>query len=134
MSAKKYSHGEAFALMWYACRCGHRERIWNSRDGVTPFGGVRCPSCGKCGLDGGLSHVHFGNDECRPDHELVPGQRYWRDGNSSDAVAIIEKRIAIFAGRGQAVPRAVAKRLRDDAKNQTGEWQRGWPMLDQLPL
>src|SRR5438128_138761 len=39
-------HGEAFMLMWYECRgCGARERVWNSRDGVTPFG-MGCASCG----------------------------------------------------------------------------------------
>ena len=32
-----HNHREAFCLMWYACPCGHAERYWNSRDGVTPF-------------------------------------------------------------------------------------------------
>jgi len=32
----QHRHAEAFKLMIYACSCGHRETIWNSRDGVTP--------------------------------------------------------------------------------------------------
>jgi hypothetical protein len=63
-----YQHKEAFALMWYACACGHRERFWNSRDGVTPFGGIECPSCGEKGMSmtGGLSHIRFDLDEHAP--------------------------------------------------------------------
>ena len=37
----KHNHAEAFKLMIYACEnpdCLHQEKIWNSRDGVTPFG------------------------------------------------------------------------------------------------
>jgi hypothetical protein len=34
-----FAHVEAFKLMFYASKDGKRiERIWNSRDGVTPFG------------------------------------------------------------------------------------------------
>lgn len=67
---ENYQHAEAFCLMWYGCQCGHRERIWNSRDGVTPFT-LRCPSCGELTL----SHVDWGLDERRPDHIPAYGQR-----------------------------------------------------------
>ena len=126
----KYAHGEAFALMWYACPCGHRERIWNTRDGVTPFGGLLCASCGQAGLDGGLQHVWFTADSCQPDHKLNDGQLFFRDGTAADAVSIIEKRFRIFASRGQAVPQDVQLRMIADARNQTGEWQPGWPMTE----
>jgi hypothetical protein len=34
-----YKYGEAFKLMLYRCDFGcHTELLWNSRDGVTPFG------------------------------------------------------------------------------------------------
>jgi hypothetical protein len=58
MEQKDCKNGDAFMLYWYACvegppyytkirgilkrmrsdPCGHRERIWNMRDGVVPFG------------------------------------------------------------------------------------------------
>lgn len=121
----KYDHPEAFALMWYACNCGHRERIWNSRDGVTPFGGVSCISCG-----GSLTHVDFKLDEPRPDHELRLGQLFWRDGTAGDAITIIKNRIRIWQERRKPMPEEIAEQLLEDARNQTGEWGRRWPMLD----
>lgn len=117
-------HKEAFALMWYACGCGHRERIWNSRDGVTPFGTL-CPSCGQPNM----KHVAWGQDERKPDHKLVKGQRYWRDGTADEAVAIIERRLQRFAEQGAPAPEDVAERLLTNARNQEGEWRQGWPIL-----
>ena len=57
-----YNHKEAFCLMTYRCNdCGFEERIWNSRDGVTPFG-LACPQCK------GHNHLHadWQNDQCNP--------------------------------------------------------------------
>lgn len=39
-----YAHNDGFLLMTYACKAGHREVIWNSRDGITPFM-VDCRTC-----------------------------------------------------------------------------------------
>jgi hypothetical protein len=125
-----YRHKEAFALMWYACPCGHRERIWNSRDGVTPFGGIACVSCGGNGIGGGLTHVEFHRDEYAPDHTLRVGQLYFRDGTAAEAVAIIERRLKAFADQGHIAPDHVAKQLLADAQNQTGEWNAGWPISE----
>lgn len=119
-------HGEAFALMWYACPCGHRERIWNSRDGVTPFGGIFCQSCGRPDMQ----HVDWREDNCQPDHKLHPGQRYWRDGTVEEALRIIDKRVTLFAVNNQPIPADIIARLQDAARAQKGEWQKGWPMLD----
>ena len=58
--------------MWYACPCGHQERIWNSRDGVTPFS-AQCPSCG--GLT--MQHERWAEDVCLPEHRPPTGQRVW---------------------------------------------------------
>jgi hypothetical protein len=68
----KHQHAEAFCLMWYACRCGHQERIWNSRDGVTPFG-TRCPSCNQPTLQ----HERWSEDAYAPDFKPAFGQRQW---------------------------------------------------------
>ena len=69
-----YAHAEAFCIMWYSCPCGHRERMWNSRDGVTPFN-TSCPSCG--GID--FAHSNFDADVHSRDHKPHPGQRVWVD-------------------------------------------------------
>lgn len=129
-SVKMRAHKEAFALMWYACKCGHRERIWNSRDGVTPFGGILCISCGGGGLKGGLSHVDFHLDEPAPDHQLRDGQLFFRDGTAEDAVKIIERRIVHFADAGKPIPDDIAEMFRQHAREQTNEWHEGWPMVE----
>lgn len=82
-----HSHPEAFCLMWYKCRlCGHMERYWNSRDGVTPFGTI-CPSCG----DSSVIHVHWGEDKYAPTHKPHLGQRVW--------VSMTKERATKFAQR-----------------------------------
>jgi hypothetical protein len=120
----KYQHREAFALMWYACDCGHRERLWNSRDGVTPYGGLACPSCGGTGLRGGMSHVKFAADVCV--------QQFFRDGTAAEAVAIMARRIKRFASIGHSIPDDVAAKLLASAREQRDEWQPGWPMVDRF--
>lgn len=62
-----HNHAEAFCLMWYQCKdCGAKERIWNSRDGVTPFG-MRCPSCGRADY----YHTYFGSDLYAPNWPMI---------------------------------------------------------------
>ncbi len=70
LTARGHMHAEAFCLMQYACACGHREVIWNSRDGVTPFC-LNCPSCGEADLH----HVNFKGDVYAPKHSPHHGQR-----------------------------------------------------------
>jgi hypothetical protein len=80
MNKPPYKHKEAFCLMWYACKnCTHKERYWNSRDGVTPFS-TRCPSCGLPEL----YHVLWGEDMARPNHQPHHGQRIWVSATSED--------------------------------------------------
>lgn len=79
-------HAEGHALMWYACRCGHRERIWNSRDDVTPYV-VPCPSCGRTSL----SHVDFERDEVSKCYEPHEGQRVFVDMARDPAEQIVER-------------------------------------------
>lgn len=91
----EHRHKEAFCLMWYACRCGHREQFWNSRDGVTPFG-LQCPSCGS--LD--FHHVDFFRDRYAPNHAPHPGQRVWVDMSLARAESIAKQRIQMAKDRG----------------------------------
>lgn len=119
-------HKEAFCLMWYACKCGHRERIWNSRDGVTPFG-CTCPSC-----KGTMSHVEWHNDMPSRHHKLIGGQRFWRDGTPDEAEAIMRRRIEQAKGtQWEADAEMVAvliKSARDESDE--SEFRKGWPVLD----
>lgn len=67
-------HGEAFMRMQYRCKgCGAVEVIWNSRDGVTPFG-VDCRSCG-----GEATHVAWAEDRYAPDFMPPLGSRIFVD-------------------------------------------------------
>lgn len=127
MPKVKYEHAEAFNLMWYCCfnsMCQHTEQIWNSRDGVAPFT-LRCPSCGK--LD--LTHVNWSMDVHAPEHKLHKGQRYFRDGTAKEAIQIIHDRVLKAHESGDPIPHSVVSDLLRDAKEQTGEWLKGWPML-----
>lgn len=70
-----HSHKEAFCIMTYRCKdCGFEERIWNSRDGVTPFC-IGCPNCK------GHNHYHddWFMDRYAPCHSMImkAGERYF---------------------------------------------------------
>lgn len=118
-------------LMVYRCSdCGHQETIWNSRDGVTPFG-VACPSCN----DGNMRHVDWWRDAYAPSHQLRPGQRYFRDGTPEEAAAIMRHRLEMLVGGPYEVGPDKAAELIELARDgREGEFQPGWPKLDQAPL
>lgn len=138
-----HTHGEAFCLMTYSCvgkhvpaapgsknfmdrteGCGHREIIWNSRDGVTPFG-MGCPSCG-----GDLQHVSWSADVYTPNHKPNHGQGIWRDGTPDDAERIMRKRIESCIGTQYECNAARTEELVQIARNGgEGEFQTGWPMF-----
>src|SRR5215469_16924087 len=121
-------HKEAFCLMWYACKCGHRERVWNSRDGVTPFG-MGCPSCGKSTL----LHVDWELDVPSPAHQLASGQGFWRDGTPDDAERIMTKRLDGAVGTPYEVDIDMRLELIAIARSDTtGEFGHGWPMFERF--
>lgn len=127
----EYRHKEAFALMWYQCdKCDHLERFWNSRDGVTPFGGVSCPSCGSKGLLGGLQHILFHLDEHAPDHKPHPGQRVWRDGTDEEAREILRRRFGELEKMGHPVPDNVKEGMLAGVGQFSSEFNPGWPMWE----
>lgn len=74
-----YEQAEAFCLMTYACKYGHRETIWNSRDGVTPF----IVTCARCGAE--ANHVDWGKDVCDPLYQPKPGERFFVSMTPHDA-------------------------------------------------
>ena len=111
--------------MWYRCGdCGHAERIWNSRDGVTPFM-MSCPSCGQPKLQ----HGEWESDECLPDHTLRIGQRFWRDGTSDEAVAAMKRRIEILKDEYPTTAED-QEELIEAARSGKDEFKPGWPYLD----
>lgn len=117
-----HNFGEAFMLMWYACdKCGHCERIWNSRDGITPFGSA-CPSCGSV-----MNHVEWERDEYAPNHVLHQRQRFWRDGTPDEAEAIMRRRIATYS----CPPQTAAQLIAAVKSGTFDEFRAGWPMLDE---
>lgn len=120
-----HQHGEAFMLMQYACKdCGHRETIWNSRDGVTPFG-CSCPSCGKT-----LLHTEWQRDVYAPNHKLNKGQGFWRDGTPDEAEAIMRRRIEQMRDKYPCTPEKEAELIKMAREGgDSGEFQKGWPML-----
>lgn len=94
-----FNHKEAFCIMTYRCKCcGFEERIWNSRDGVTPFC-IACPSCGK------PEHYHedWHNDRYAPLHMVFmeKGQRMFVNMTKERAREYAAKNVdrAIESGR-----------------------------------
>lgn len=125
MRTIEYNHGEAFCLMWYACQCGHRERIWNSRDGVTPFA-ASCPSCKDT-----MRHVDWSLDVRETDHKPLIGQKIWRDGTPDEAEAIMRRRLEKVKGTQWAPTPEIADKLIKSARDAApeSEFHKGWPML-----
>lgn len=118
-------HNEAFMLMHYGCRCGHREVIWNSRNGVTPFA-LGCPSCGELSL----THVDWHRDTYAPDHAPHRGQRFFRDGTPEEAEAIMRARIEKLRGQYPLSPEQVEQYCREAREGTDGTYRKGWPAID----
>jgi len=65
MSKEKFNHKEAFCHMRYRCEiCGEEIMIWNSRDGVTPFG----VSCINKLCSGSMTHINWNQDKFDKDY------------------------------------------------------------------
>jgi hypothetical protein len=67
-----YQHAEAFCFMLYRDTRGNEEWIWNSRDGVTPYG-VRS----REGYE--ATHAEWHRDRCDPEHVPAVGDRIFVD-------------------------------------------------------
>lgn len=64
-----FIHKEAFCIMEYHCKkCNKSEKIWNARDGVTPF----MLGC-KCG--GEMRHINWHGDKREVEHIPQDGER-----------------------------------------------------------
>ena len=74
-----YKHGEAYCHMQYRCSNGHLMIIWNSRDGVTPFG-MKCREC-----DADALHINWQQDQCDPLYQPRAGELIWVTMTMEDA-------------------------------------------------
>lgn len=116
---KKHKFGEAFMLMQYKCRdCGHTETIWNSRDGVVPFG-CPCPTCGT----GDMHHIHWDCDCYAPGHFPHRGQGVWIDMPRSLVPVVVSGVLGVY---GDAVPPGLAEALTENYGPGT-PWLIRWP-------
>ncbi len=89
-----YNHGEAFCLMKYVCKgCGFQEILWNSRDGVTPFG----ISCERC-HGHNMLHDAWQLDTFEPKYIPVPGQRIFIDLTREVMAEVVKKRLESARG------------------------------------
>lgn len=127
-----YLYKEALCLMKYATKDGAEvEWIWNSRDGVTPFG-VRSRS----GVE--MFHVQWQNDIRRPNYEPLPGERLFVDITPGYAELLATRNIdqywdhdeypmrEAFADKEEAVKRIAADYLGDGDRPtlvEAAEWQ-----------
>lgn len=82
---------DAFLIQTYTCKNGHRERIWNSRDGVTPFV-VTC----RCGAE--ARHVSMRDDVYALEHVPAAGERIFADPTDDDRRALAERRFQELKG------------------------------------
>lgn len=132
----RHAHAEAFNLMIYRCDRGHEERIWNSRDGVTPFI-IDCRYCENAEA----VHHDWNRDQYLPTYHLTAGDRFFRDGTIEEARSILRNRFArhreqlvdIFgmgitstALRGRTVEEVID----DILAEHPSEFRAGWPMID----
>ena len=136
----QHRHSEAFCLMWYACKCGHRERAWNSRDGVTPYM-LECPSCGELPL----RRLAWKSGVRCPNHTPNPGQLVFRDGTADEAEQIMRDRLdALHLGDSftderkakliEGARKTAMGELNHEDKNFNHEFQPGWPMVTRSRL
>ena len=88
--ANGHQHAEAFCLMTYATDDRTLvEVIWNSRDGVTPFG-VRS-------VDGReMTHIDWHRDNYAPDFIPQPGQRVFGDLTRARAERLATERAELW--------------------------------------
>lgn len=91
-----YSHAEAYCLMKYSAKDGSEvEWIWNSRDGVTPFGVLNRSRTVE------LFHVEWDLDRRVPHYRPQPGERIFVDLTPERAEHFARRRIELYWNEGE---------------------------------
>lgn len=124
----EYWHKEAFKQMLYACQeCGFLEILWNSRDGVTPYG-ISCRHCA-----GDALHKHWHLDHHMPDWTPTPGTRIFKDMTPERLRASLRKRIERYWNQpGAAVKLSACEEFQGD-KTKALEVMFGWEWKEGMP-
>lgn len=116
-----YQHAEAFMLMTY--RAGdEEERIWNSRDGVTPF--VITLKSGKV-----ATHEDWHADVRAPDYQPQPGERIFADLTADRARELAEARVDGWLASPMRADLIATYGSRENAIEQQSRFEPGDPDL-----
>jgi hypothetical protein len=94
-------NNDAYKIMYYQCEnemCKRLERIWNSRNAVSPFT-VGCPICGST-----MSHVFWNEDVFNQNYVPLKGQRYFADYTRERAEKVAKAYIDRFQKTEYALP------------------------------
>lgn len=103
-----HNHKEAFCHMYYQ---GKSEvgaitvRIWNSRDGVTPFYYIS----EEFGIE--LQHVAWQNDKYDPSYKPKKGDLIWRDYTDEEIIALGKARYAKIVEDVEAMKKLTAEEI-----------------------
>jgi hypothetical protein len=77
-----------------------------------------------------MLHVDWGSDLYAPDHKLLDGQGFWRDGTPDEAEVIMRRRIEQMRDKYPCTPAKEAELIKmARSEGNEGEFQKGWPML-----
>lgn len=94
-------HVEGFKLMKYVSQDdGFVEWIWNSRDGVTPFG----IGDARDGAEAMMHHADWGEDAMVPNFIPPVGSRVFMDHDEVSAAEAFERYKARFEQSGRPIP------------------------------
>jgi len=130
---KKHNHKEAFCHMSYATSNDNPDkniyvRIWNSRDGVTPF----CFQSKEFAVE--LQHVQWRSDQYDPNYKPKPGDLIWRDATQEDKELWFEQKKEMLRGINDPkmieMAAHVLKTYEDNPQIFFAEIRDGEPVLD----
>ena len=85
--SRDFSNAEAFALMTYGVPDGPPEGIWNSRNGVTPYG------CASRDGKSTVYHLNFHRDRCVPTYKPPVGSRIFVDDKPEDVLRSVMEQV-----------------------------------------
>lgn len=89
-TGRPHVQAEAFCLMKYKSRVSDAfELVWNSRDGVTPFG-IRLRNGEEA------EHVEWQRDQYLPNYVPAVGDRVFVDMTPEAALTIAKKNVALY--------------------------------------
>lgn len=118
-----FKHCEAYCCMTYKCdKCNEEERIWNSRDGVTPFI-IRC----KCG--GEMQHINFAKDERILNRVPEDEERVFSTMTYKDKKRMAKERAENLIKIGYKKPKDKNKLIKQLIREYNEEYKREMPVL-----